>query len=167
MFSRKLWTYGLSIVVIVLGVVIAVVWPAMSLNIVHNSLQLKPGNKAYESWVETPIPIYLTFSLFHWENPEKVRDFNVKPRFKEMGPYVFLEKHLKRDIDFHDNDTVSFFQRRTWLFDRSRSGGDLEDMVTSAHVPSAVSFSLNFPLDVVSNNYYFDRLSLKPQTIHL
>lgn len=138
--SRKLWTYGLATVVIVLGIVIAVLWPALSIKLVHSGLKLKPGTEGYESWVQAPIPIYLSFSLFHWENPEQVRDFNVKPKFKEMGPYVFLEKHLKQDLDFHDNDTVSFYQRRTWFFDRSKSGGDLNDMVTSAHVPSAVSF---------------------------
>lgn len=140
MFSRKLWTYGLATVVIILGVLVAVLWPTLSLDLVHENLQLKPGTQAYETWVETPIPIYLTFYLFHWENPEEVRDLNVKPKFKEMGPYVFLEKHFKKDIDFHDNDTASYFLRRTWYFDRSKSGGNLEDMITSAHVPSAVSF---------------------------
>lgn len=139
MFSRKLWTYGLGTVVIVLGIIIAVLWPALSLKLVHDELRIEPRSENYENWVHPPLDLFLSFSLFNWENPDQVRDFNVKPKFREMGPYVFRENRLKADIDFHDNNTVSFYQKRTWYFDKSKSKGNLDDMVTTAHVPSAVS----------------------------
>ena len=77
--------------------------------------------------------------MFNWTNPEEVRNRNVKPHFVEMGPYVFLEKHLKENITFHDNDTVTYYERRTWFFEPGLSKGTLDDLVTSGHAVTAVS----------------------------
>ncbi|KAH8346006.1 hypothetical protein KR059_005253, partial [Drosophila kikkawai] len=52
-------------------------------------LKLKPGTDTYDSWLEAPIPIYLSFYMFNWTNPEEIRNPNVKPNFVEMGPYTF------------------------------------------------------------------------------
>lgn len=76
--------------------------------------------------------------MFNWTNPEELRNPNVKPNFVEMGPYVFLEKHLKENITFYNNDTVSYYERRTWFFDEQRSNGTLKDVITAAHVITAV-----------------------------
>lgn len=90
------------------------------------------------NWVKAPIPIYLVFYMFNWTNPDDVRSSNVKPHFQEMGPYVFLERHVKEQIEFHENGTVSYFQRRTWFFDAEKSNGTLDDSLTMAHVITAV-----------------------------
>lgn len=102
---------------------------------------MQVGTEAYKNWVAAPIPIYLTFYMFNWTNPEEIRNPHVKPHFAEMGPYVFLEKRLKENITFHNNDTVSYYQRKTWFFQPELSNGTLDDMVTSAHVISAVSWN--------------------------
>ncbi|XP_037957700.1 protein croquemort isoform X2 [Teleopsis dalmanni] len=75
--------------------------------------------------------------MFNWTNPEEIRNPNVKPNFVEMGPYVFLEKHLKQNISFYPNETVSYYEKRTWFFDKERSNGTLDDMITTAHVITA------------------------------
>lgn len=76
--------------------------------------------------------------MFNWTNPQEIQNPNVKPNFVELGPYVFLERHLKENLTFNSNDTVTFYQRRTWYFDKEKSNGSLDDMITTAHVISAV-----------------------------
>ncbi|XP_046382372.1 protein peste-like isoform X3 [Ischnura elegans] len=76
----------------------------------------------------------LTVYFFNWTNPNKLRT-NEKPAFSEMGPYTFREFHEKVNLSFHENDTVTFQQVRTWKFDPSCSNGSLDDLVTTINVP--------------------------------
>ncbi|XP_067624979.1 protein croquemort [Eurosta solidaginis] len=135
--QRKAWVFGLGSFFVALGIVLLIFWNGIADGIMRKNLVLQDGSEFYDSWVEAPIPIYLDFHLFNWTNPEEIRNPNVKPHFTEMGPYVFLEKHLKKNITFYDNSTVAYFQKRTWFFDEQRSGGSLSDMVTAAHAITA------------------------------
>uniref|UniRef100_A0A1L8EDC3 Putative plasma membrane glycoprotein cd36 n=1 Tax=Haematobia irritans TaxID=7368 RepID=A0A1L8EDC3_HAEIR len=131
--QRKAWVYGLGTVFAALGILLIVMWPSWSESIVNKNLLLVDGTESYESWVQAPIPIYLSFYMFNWTNPEEIRNPNVKPNFVELGPYVYLEKHLKENITHHENGTVSYYERRTWFFDEKRSNGTLDDLITTAH----------------------------------
>lgn len=135
--QRKIWVFGVGTLMICLGIVLCLIWPDMSTKMLRSSLVLANGTENFESWKATPIPIYTKFTLFNWTNPEEIKNPNVKPNLVEMGPYVFLEKDLKMDLDFHDNGTVSYFNRKTWFFVPEMSNGTLDDMVTAAHVISA------------------------------
>jgi scavenger receptor class B, member 1 len=78
--------------------------------------------------------------MFNWTNSDQVHEWRtVKPHFAEMGPYVFLEKHYRRNVVFHDNNTVSFNTERVWEFVEDMSTGSLDDEVTNLN-----------PIDVVS-----------------
>lgn len=70
-------------------------------------LQLRAGSLGYENWEVTPVPMYMRYKMFNWTNPEDVREPGYKPNFVEMGPYVFLEKHVRVNVSFHpENGTV-------------------------------------------------------------
>lgn len=87
--------------------------------------------------------MYLEITMFNWTNSDQVHDLQVKPEFKELGPYVFLEGHSRNNIEWHsENDTISFNQTRTWHFVPEKSNGSLDDMITNVNVISAVSNSL-------------------------
>ncbi|XP_055858745.1 protein croquemort [Episyrphus balteatus] len=135
--QRKIWVFGIGTLMLLMGVVVILIWPDMSTKMVQSSLVLKEGTENFENWKETPIPIYTKFTLFNWTNPEEFRNPNVKPNLVEMGPYVFLEKDLKMDLDFHENNTVSYYNRKSWFFIPEMSNGTLDDMVTAAHVITA------------------------------
>ncbi|CAD6998341.1 unnamed protein product [Ceratitis capitata] len=135
--QRKAWVFGFGTFFAVIGLVMLIFWKDIADSIKRNNLVLKVGSEAYNNWVEAPIPIYLEFHMFNWTNPEEIRNHEVKPHFVEMGPYVFLEKHLKQNITFYENNTVSYFEKRTWFFDEQLSGGSLDDMLTAAHVITA------------------------------
>lgn len=100
----------------------------------------------YNNWVETPLPMYLDFTLFNWTNAAEVlqNPHTVKPHFAEVGPYVFQEHHRRVAIEWHpENDTVSFNQTRTWHFVPEMSHGSLDDLVTNVNVIAAVSRLVN------------------------
>uniref|UniRef100_A0A0A1WWF6 Protein croquemort n=1 Tax=Zeugodacus cucurbitae TaxID=28588 RepID=A0A0A1WWF6_ZEUCU len=135
--QRKSWVFGFGTFFTVIGIAMLIFWKGIAEHIMQKNLVISVGTEGYNNWVEAPIPIYLEFHMFNWSNPEEIRNPNVKPHFVEMGPYVFLEKHLKQNITFYENNTVSYFEKRTWFFDEQRSGGSLDDLLTAAHVITA------------------------------
>lgn len=106
--------------------------------------------------------MYMKVYMFNWTNPEKFGK-NL-PNFVEMGPYVFRYcEHdmiqtiqsskilIFREIDYklveswNSNGTVTFRQKKKWIFQESMSRGDLEDLVTNINPVVAVSqFFQNF-----------------------
>ncbi|KAL1509743.1 hypothetical protein ABEB36_004434 [Hypothenemus hampei] len=82
-------------------------------------------------WKETPIPMYLDFHMFNWTNAHLVeKDKTVKPAFVEMGPYIFYEHHIRANVVFHDNDTLTYLNKRIWRFEPEKSNGSLDDIIT-------------------------------------
>jgi len=63
----------------------------------------------------------------------------VKPHLVEVGPYVFKEFHEKVNVTFNNNDTVSFYQVKTWNFMPEMSVGTLEDEITTVNAIVMVS----------------------------
>ncbi|XP_059474632.1 protein croquemort-like [Neocloeon triangulifer] len=124
---------------VTLGGFMLVLWPSIHDLVLKNELTLTPSSIQYNVWEETPIPIYMTFYLFNWTNPEEILNKNVKPRFTEHGPYVFREHHKRVNISWKDNnDTVEFHQIRTYFFEAEMSNGSLDDLITTVD-PVALS----------------------------
>ena len=82
--------------------------------------------------------MYIEFKFFNWTNSDELFNPNFKPVLVEIGPYVFRESHLRQDIDWRDDDTVSFNQSRTWYYVPEKSTGTLEDQVTSINAIASV-----------------------------
>ena len=114
---------------------------------------LSDGSINFSNWIETPLPMYIEFKFFNWTNPEELHKPNFKPVLVEMGPYVFLEKHKRQNLDWFDhNSTVSFNQTRTWHFVPEKSNGTLEDEVTSINAIASVSIFTNVFLKLLNFN---------------
>lgn len=101
-------------------------------------MTLSEGSMIYKNWYQPPVPIYLEVYLFNWTNHQDVSRENYKPHFTEHGPYTFLERHDRVDVEWHDNDTVSFNQTRIWHFQPHLSNGSLDDTITNVDVVAAV-----------------------------
>lgn len=112
-------------------------------------LELRNGSMVYNNWIVTPLPMYLEFNLFNWTNADEAHVAGVVPRFVEMGPYVFEERHERVAIEWHpENGTVSYNQTRTWHFRGDMTNGSLDDVVTNLNVISAVSTVLKRVINV-------------------
>lgn len=92
-------------------------------------------------WKETPIPMYIEFYLFNCTNAQEVVDskWAVKPKLEECGPYTYSEHHVRVNVEWHDNGTLSYQQKRIWKFLPERTNGSLDDKITNLNVIAAVS----------------------------
>lgn len=130
--------YGLGIFLIILGVVIGLTWSSAFNYILKENLKLSPSSKSYNLWKETPIPLYLDIYLFNWTNSlEFLKDSNVKPKFEEVGPFVFREVHKRVNVIW-SNNTVTYNQTRTWFF-VTEDSMDLKSNITNLNVVLTVS----------------------------
>ncbi|XP_050299507.1 protein croquemort [Anthonomus grandis grandis] len=121
-----------AVAVIILGVLMAVGWDNLLFKIVYKQLVVnKNTTTGFEMWKETPIPMYLEFNMFNWTNAEEYKkNPSIKPAFTEMGPYVFYEHHIRENITFNDNDTLTYLNKRIWRFEPDKSNGSLGDIIT-------------------------------------
>lgn len=75
--------------------------------------------------------------MFNWTNYDKPNEI---PNLVEMGPYTFKEHRIKKNYTWNDNNqTISYWQNRTWIFEQELSNGTMEDLVTTINVPAIVS----------------------------
>ncbi|KAK4887314.1 hypothetical protein RN001_003585 [Aquatica leii] len=122
-------------VFITIGVVFALFWGTLYNGILNSELVLTNTSKSYEFWKETPIPMYLKVHLFNWTNAKEVIDshWKIKPVLDQRGPYVFYEHHIRENITWNQNETISFRQRKIWHFEPSLSNGTLNDTITNVN----------------------------------
>ncbi|XP_055308069.1 protein croquemort isoform X3 [Sitodiplosis mosellana] len=142
--SRKYWVFGCGTFFMLFAIIVGLLWPTTANWLLRKELELKEGSMSYKNWIETPLPMYIKFTMFNWTNANDIHEPSYKPDLVEMGPYVFTEKHKRVNVTFHpENDTVSFDQIRTWHFMPEMSNGSLDDEVTNVNVIAASAvFSL-------------------------
>ncbi|CRK93828.1 CLUMA_CG007355, isoform A [Clunio marinus] len=133
-------------ITLIVALVIGLTWRTISINyMLTPQLVLQNNTQNYDYWKESPVPIYLEVYFFNWTNHEDVHNRSIKPHFTEMGPYVFSEKHIRTNIVWNDNGTVTFNQIRIWHFDETQSNGSLTDEVTNLNVIAAtVGYSARY-----------------------
>ncbi|KAJ8922773.1 hypothetical protein NQ315_007808 [Exocentrus adspersus] len=129
---QKWTTFSVAGLFILLGVLLAVLWKDLFQKIANYELSLvNRKTKGYDNWIETPIPMYLQFYLFNWTNPEDVTNSAIKPNFEEHGPYTYYEHHIRENVTFNDNGTITFQTKRLWRFLPEKSVGSLSDEITT------------------------------------
>lgn len=117
------------------------------------------GSSGYQMWKETPIPMYMEFNFFNCTNAKEVVDskWTIKPAFEECGPYTFSEHHIRVNVEWNDNGTVNYQQKRIWHFLPERSKGNLSDKITNLNVIAAVSLikkNFLFVANEIFNNFF-------------
>nr|CAD7203608.1 unnamed protein product [Timema douglasi] len=137
-YAQRAWLFGCGLVLFPLGVALAGCWALIFSKILATQLGLTPHSTSYDMWKETPVPMYMEFYLFNWTNgyifnssTEKATLARTKPHFEQLGPYVFREHHVRVNLTWNNNATVTFRQIRTWKFVPERSNGTLSDNVTT------------------------------------
>lgn len=155
--SQKIWLSSVGTVSLLVALSSWLLWKPFALNgLLYPQLILQNGTMNFENWIETPETIELNFEIFmfNWTNADQVHNHSVKPHFAEMGPYVFRERHIRTNVTWNSNGTVSFNQIRVWHFNKEKSNGTLDDEVTNLNVIAAVS-CYNCDYDYSSQFIYF------------
>ncbi|KAG5890079.1 hypothetical protein JTB14_003643 [Gonioctena quinquepunctata] len=153
---RKWTTFGVAAFLMVLGIILVLIWNDVVQAIVHHELSLaSSGTTGFNMWKETPIPMYLAFNFFNWTNAEEfIKDPTIKPHFVECGPYTYHEHHIRENITFNDNNTVTFYNNRIWRFVPEKSNGSLDDRITTFNpIVAAVG-------NIVKDKHYLVRVGV-------
>lgn len=130
---RNAYLLTTSVVFCSMGLFLLLAGPKLLDYILSSNLILKPDSYLLHMWRKNPIPLRLDFYLFNWTNPEEIHNSSTKPKFQEIGPYVFRETKEKVNITFHANNTVTFRQLRHWYFDERHTKGSLEDIFVTVN----------------------------------
>lgn len=100
--------------------------------------KLTPNAIIFPLWQRPPDPNKVSIYLFNWTNYNDLFNSSVKPKFQEIGPYVYLESREKVNIKFNNNDTVTYKQIKTFEFDEDNSR-NINDTVVSINALAIVS----------------------------
>lgn len=121
-------------------------------------LQEGSGPK-YEAWKKAPTPVYYKVTVFNLTNPQLFMKGD-RPRLQECGPYTYQMLEKKIDVQFHENDTVTYRTQPTYIFDRELSGGDEDDIIWTVNIP------LVNAADAVKSNRFLKTVIQVAQKIH-
>ncbi|XP_038055317.1 lysosome membrane protein 2-like isoform X2 [Patiria miniata] len=135
----KNWVYVFGVLgafLIILGGVLVVVVNIFITATVETDTTLVEGSTAFETWVETPTPVYMQYYVWNLTNKEEFLNGS-KPAFEEVGPYTYREIRRKSNISFDDEDgTVTFYNYKAYIFDRDQSVGWDNDTFTTIDLPT-------------------------------
>ncbi|XP_045474606.1 protein croquemort-like [Harmonia axyridis] len=95
---------------------------------------MKENNYYFKQWKDPVADMRIDFYYFNWTNPQDLMNTSIKPRFEELGPFVFKEIVHKWNITFNDNDTISFRNFKEYFFQQDKSNFTLNDNITALNV---------------------------------
>ena len=136
-----------GIILVILGVVLRPVIDQVFRDKIDENLVLKPGSPTYKPWVNSTVPIYAKYYLFHIVNPDEVKK-GAKPVLEERGPYTYIVHTQKFNITWqHSNATVSYDERTSYIIDSASSCDPFNDEITTINIPlmTVAAILKNYP----------------------
>lgn len=98
-------------------------------------LQLKIGTKSFDRFTKVPIPLTVKFYLFNITNAEQVLQGNERPKFEQVGPFMYKQWRRREIIDIIDNNRrvvykefktfFPMFEQRNKSLDYSQHNNDI------------------------------------------
>ena len=114
-------------------------------NFIFQQLVLSNGSYSYDLWAELPEDLRMYMNLYYWNvtNWEEVQDSRgkIKPKLEEVGPYTFRERHYKDNIEWNENGTVTFQQKKVWEHIET-PGRSLDDVIFNINIIALVRYQI-------------------------
>lgn len=115
-------------------------------NFVLSQLALRNGTNTFALWQRPPVNVTYKVYIFNYTN---VNDFESgrarKLHVQELGPYIYHETISRVNVEIHDNDTLTYQEKRSHQWAGGRS---INDTVVIPNIPlmSATAYvrDLNF-----------------------
>eukprot|EP00095_Tigriopus_kingsejongensis_P003740 maker-scaffold1209_size55568-snap-gene-0.8 protein:Tk03740 transcript:maker-scaffold1209_size55568-snap-gene-0.8-mRNA-1 annotation:"scavenger receptor class b member 1-like" len=130
----------IGILFVILGIVVLLMGEGLLREKIVSSMALAEGSDRLQSWLHPPVQPHLTGYAFHVTNPEAVLA-GKKPILEERGPYVYTSTNVKDsddNIQFHDDDTITYRLRKLYHYVPELSGAGLDperDFITIPNIP--------------------------------
>ncbi|CAH0561086.1 unnamed protein product [Brassicogethes aeneus] len=130
---QQIIAFTLAALLLGFGISMAILWNNSFINIRNKQLSVAHDTQGFKMWKETPIPMYMEFYLFNWTNANEFMDnkWPTKPNFQECGPYTYSEHHIREQLTFNENNTITYKTRKVWKFVPEKSKGKLDDKITT------------------------------------
>ena len=107
---------------------------------------LSNGSYAYDLWTEIPdeLTMISRVYLYNITNYKEIENRNgtnnyPKPILQEVGPFTYKEKHFKDEVVFNENGTVTYKNRKQWIFIEDESPS-LDSIIVNFNIISMVSY---------------------------
>merc|ERR1712012_170467 len=86
-------------------------------------------------WIDPPVHPVLNIYMFNLTNPDEFLQ-GAKPRYDEIGPYVFTDKWEKDNVQWKNgDDSIEYSQLRYFKFKPGPSKGQLRDEIIIPNIP--------------------------------
>ncbi|XP_044738867.1 scavenger receptor class B member 1 isoform X2 [Chrysoperla carnea] len=135
-FLRKWWfIIALAVILILFGVAITIFFTSWVRLVIDHEIVLRGNSDTFRWWSKPPVVPVLKVYIYNVTNADEFLNNGSKPIVEELGPYVYNEDWEKVNIKFNDNGTVSFNQRKIYVFDEEASYGSEDDVVVVPNIP--------------------------------
>ncbi|XP_049792924.1 lysosome membrane protein 2 isoform X1 [Schistocerca nitens] len=135
-FLRKWWcVIAFSVLLLIFGIVIFVFFMTWVNMVIHKEIVLRNGSMTFDWWREPPVDPVMSVYIYNVTNADAFLNNGDKPILEELGPFVYIQHWEKVNLEFNDNDTLTFNQRKVFKFDELNSAGSEEDMVVVPNIP--------------------------------
>ncbi|XP_035671959.1 scavenger receptor class B member 1-like [Branchiostoma floridae] len=126
---------AVGVTCLVLGTLGLCLYNTLLYTFVTKMMVLQEGSFIFSFWKDIPIPIYMQFYLFDILNVEEVLKGG-KPAVEQRGPYTYRELRNKTQLQFNDDDTVSYVNMKRYEFVPHMSVGRENDTITTLNIPA-------------------------------
>ncbi|KAK7793327.1 hypothetical protein R5R35_003063 [Gryllus longicercus] len=135
-FLRKWWFVILvSLVLVAIGAIVFVFFFHWVDLVIDHELPLSESSMTFQWWRKPPVNPVMRIYVYNVTNADEFLNNGSKPIVEELGPYVYVETWEKVHLRFNENKTVSFNQRKIFVFDPEQSAGTEDDMVVVPNIP--------------------------------
>lgn len=106
-------------------------------NKINSMMVISEDSPVYDLWKAPPAKAYVNIFIFNYTNVDDFESGRAKKlHVEELGPYVYSEQLERVNIRFNKVDgTVSYQEKRTYVFNEELSNGSKYDMVTVPNFP--------------------------------
>ncbi|XP_030764300.1 scavenger receptor class B member 1-like isoform X2 [Sitophilus oryzae] len=111
---------------------------------INSLLVITDEAPTYEMWRSPTVKPYIKIYIFNYTNVERYEmRKDKKLHVEEIGPYVYYEKLERVNVRFNKVDgTVSYQEKRTYIFSPELSNGTKHDLVMVPNIPVLAGVSI-------------------------
>lgn len=124
------------------------------------------GSSSYNMWQNPPVKPYVSIYPFNYTNIDNVLNYGHTPIVNELGPFVYKETVERINVEFNENGTVTYQEKRSNEFIPELSQGDPKHLtITVPNLPliSAISMTADtFYLTQKFMSLFLEGFKVKP-----
>lgn len=135
-FLRKWWiVIAVALCFLILGVLVTFGFSAIVKLVIDHQVALRKGGQSFGWWSKPPVEPFIRIYVYNVTNADEFLNNGTKPILDELGPFVYLQTWEKVDIVENPNGTISFNQKRVYIFNEEMSTGSEDDVVIVPNIP--------------------------------